>query len=178
MLRTFGLEMKRWLLNNIITVLIYASFTVSLGFYVRNSIRYNGVGSWPSVPAQFIDGGGQVSSTPLFTRYGTTSTTIDTRFVKFRYSVAGESFLGTKATPNGGLPINFDSRYLRAHYNPKSPEIAVLAPVPFQGTGLLFTAVFTGIIVTVHFWFTVVPLLGTKRRAEQGADAKPDNVTS
>ena len=44
----------------------------------------------------------------------------------------------------------------RAFYNPDAPEIAVLSPGEFQGTGLFLVAnPFSGAMAGIHFWFAL-----------------------
>ena len=158
----------RWLINNTILILIYATFIVAGGLYLRGIIIYRGIDSWPSVDAVVLRAGGTMISMPTQTRYGVSSSTIDSRFVEFHYTVEGQLYQSNKATPDGGgLPINPMNQPWRAFYKPFAPDIAVLAPIPFQGTGLLVTAVFSGIIVLAHLWFTVPSLLAGIRHAEQ-----------
>ena len=159
----------RWLINNSILILIYATFIVAGSLYIKGFIIYRGIDSWPSVDAEVVGAGGTVISVPTQTRYGASSSTIDSRFVEFRYSVEGQLYESNKATPDGGgLPINPMNQPWRAFYKPSAPDIAVLSPIQFRGTGLLVTAVFSGIIVLVHLWFTVPSLLARIRQAEQG----------
>ncbi len=163
----------RWLINHAILVLIYATFVVAGSLYLRGFILYRGIDTWPSVDAEVVRAGGTMVSVPMQTRYGARSSTIDARFIEFRYSVDGKVFVGNKATPDaGGWPINPTNRPWRAFYKPGSPDIAVLEPIPFRGTGFLITAVFTGVIVLVHLWFTVPSLLAKIQKTEPGGGSR------
>lgn len=153
----------RWVINNSALLLIYAAFIISGGGYLRGVLKYGSVESWPSVEAEIVDLGGDVISFPTQSRFGFSSTLIDSRFVEFRYSVEGNTYRGTAGTPDGGgLPINPWNQPLRAFYKPSSPEVAVLAPVPFKGTGLLAAAGFSGILVLGHLWFTLPSVIAKK----------------
>ncbi|MCB1086750.1 MAG: DUF3592 domain-containing protein [Verrucomicrobiae bacterium] len=167
--------MKRWLVENFGLLLIYSVFIFSGSLYLRGVIRYRYIKNWPSVPAEIVDAGGQLNTVSRDTKFGSTTIAIDSRFIEFRYVVAGESYSGIKVTPDGGgLPVNPTNLPLRAYYDPKSPETAVLNPIPFQGTGLLFAAFFSGIVVAVHLGVTVLPMAKGKRRADSDFDSGPD----
>ena len=149
----------RRMLDNVILLAVYLIFVISGGLYIRDFLKYRGIDSWPSVSAEILGGGGNVVSFPTQTRYGMNTTTIDSRFVEFRYSVEGKSYRSKNATPDrGGLPLNPFNRPWRAFYKPSSPDIAVLSPVPFQGTGLLVTAIFSGMIGMGYLWFTTATI--------------------
>jgi hypothetical protein len=152
-------RIMRWLNEQWMLILIYATFVLSAGPYLRDVIRYRGVESWPSVSAVLVrEGSGRVVI-PTQTRYGPSSSMTDIGFVEFDYTVDGKTYRGTKATPNGGgLPINPYLSPLRAFYKPGSPEVAVLVPIPYQGFGVSLVAAITGLIVVVHLWFTVPSL--------------------
>ncbi|MDF1755602.1 MAG: hypothetical protein P1U89_22625 [Verrucomicrobiales bacterium] len=144
-------------------LLIYAVFLVSGTLYLRGLWQYRGIESWPSVPAEIVESGGVHFSTPFYGRFGLTTNTVDSRFVGFEYTVNGETFQSRGAPPYQGNLSFPESR--KAYYNPAAPHIAVLNPVPFQSDGLLITAVFTGILVFGHLWFTVPAFLSNFRRA-------------
>lgn len=159
--------MMRWLIHNSILILIYATFIVTGILYLQGFMNYRGVDSWPSVDAEIVGSGGRVISVPSQTRYGSRTSTIDSRFVVFRYSVDGQVYTSNKATPDGGgFPLNPMNLPWRAFYKPSSPNIAVLSPIPFQGIGLLVSAIFSGCIVIVHLWLTVPPLLTKNHKTE------------
>lgn len=144
---------------------------ISAGRYVHGFVKYWGVESWPSVRAEIIDVGGDVTSFPSQNRFGTSSTTIDSRFAEFRYTVGSQTYRSTTVSPDGGgLPLNSLDRPWRAFYNPSSPDTAVLIPVSFQGTGLLIAATFSGILVFVHLWFTVPTPSPRDRQAKQDGE--------
>jgi hypothetical protein len=164
-----------WAINHSLLLLIYASFVISGGCYLKGVLTYQGGESWPSVEAKIVGSGGDVVSGSTPSRYDFTSTTtIDSRFVEFQYSVGEKSFRSILATPDGGFLFpNPQNEPLKAFYKPSSPDVAVLTPVPFRGTGLLITTGFTGILVVAHLWFAIPALLAKKIRAEPGAAGQP-----
>ena len=141
--------------HSLLLLLIYGAFAVSGGCYVKGMLIYRGVESWPSVEATIVGSGGREVVVSAPTRYDPTGTTrIDSRFVEFQYLVEGKFYRGISITPDGGALLpNHRDEPLRAFYKPSSPDIAVLVPVPFRGTGFLSTAGFTGILVVAHLWF-------------------------
>lgn len=148
--------MIRWLRAHGFILGIYATFVICLTFYIHRSITFQDVESWPWVPALIVDAGGELASVPFYSRSGSNMTTIDTRFVEFTYSVNGKLFRGNRVSPDGrGFPANPSAPGSRAYYKPSAPEIAVLIPTPFEGTGLLFAIVLLGLLIITHLWFTV-----------------------
>lgn len=147
--------MTRRVIDNPILLLVYLTFVISGGLYLHGFLKYRGVDEWPSANAEIVGGGGNLDSFPTQTRYGMSTTTVDSRFVEFRYSVGGTSYRSKTATPDGGgLPLNPLNRPWRAFYKPSSPDVAVLSPIPYQGNGLLIAAVFSGMLVAGYLWFT------------------------
>ncbi len=53
----------------------------------------------------------------------------------------------------------------RAYYKPSSPEIAVINPIPYQGTRWLGTAAISGLFVLVHLYFSLPWLDPRKSRS-------------
>jgi hypothetical protein len=144
------------MLDNLFALLICMTFVIFGVLYLCGFIKYRGVDSWPSVSAEIVGGGGDVVSIPTQTRYGMNSTTMDSRYVEFRYSVEGKSYRSKTATPDGGgLPFNPLQRPWKAFYKPSSPDVAVLSPIPYQGTGFLIAAVFSGMLVMGYLWFAI-----------------------
>ncbi len=159
--------MMRWLAKNWILLIIYSTFAISGGLYLRGVTKYRSVDTWPWVGAEILHVGGARDSVPTQTMFGLGSTTIDSRVVEFRYSVEGQSYRSKMATPDGGgLPLNPLGRPWRAFYDPSSPEVAVLAPVPFRGTGFIVTAAFSGVFVALHLWFAVPGSFRREPKAE------------
>lgn len=147
--------MKRWLKDNYFLLLIYSAFIVSVGLYFRGFTKYRGVETWPSVPVEILSAGGEVITQSRISRGGYTTTAVDARFVEFRYTVEGRDYIGTNATPDGGgVPSSYGNRPLAAYYDSSSPDVAVLFPVPFRGTGYLVVSGFLGILVAAHLSFT------------------------
>ncbi len=153
----------------IVTVVFYVVFIVAGTQYVRGMINYHNIDSWPSVEAEVVGTGGNLVSVPTQSKYGGSSSyRVDTRFVVFRYSVEGRLYTSKTATPDGGgLPMNPMNQPWRAYYNPSSPDVAVLDPANFRGIGSLVAAVFSGIIVLPHLWFTIVHLFTRSQPAKQ-----------
>jgi hypothetical protein len=147
-------------------VLIYGVFLGSAGSYLVNVIRYRGVQFWPSVSAELLRAESGSVMTPVQTRYGSGEIVTDTGYVEFRYTVDGVTYRSTRSTPDGGgLLMDPFNRPLRAYYNPSSPEVAVLSPIPYQGVAAGYTAAFTGILVAIHLWFTIPSLFYRYRYA-------------
>jgi hypothetical protein len=159
----------------IVIVAIYATFLVAGGLYLRGWIHYYNIDSWPSVDAEIVGTGGDLVSIPTQNRYGgSSSITVDNRYVEFRYFVEGHLYTSKTATPDGGgLPINLMNQPWRAFYKPSSPDVAVLDPVHFQGTGPLVVAAFSGIIVLVHLGFMIPTLFTRSRPVDQFVDGNP-----
>ena len=153
-------EMRKIALNGGL-FFIYGMFVIFLCLYLRGVIRYRGVESWPSVSAEVIRVGGERVSFPITNRSGIgSSATIDARFVEFSYTVSGESYQGTMASPDGGgLPLNPFGQPWRAYYKPSAPEIAVLNPVPFEGLELFTFSVVFGLLIGGHLCFSIPDLL-------------------
>jgi len=146
--------MLRWISRYSPLILIWVTFGISGTIFVRDFVKYRGVESWPSTGAEIISTGGTIVSHPVQTRYGMGSTTSDSRFVEFEYSVAGRSYRSHMASPDGGgLPINPLNQPWRAFYRPSSPDVAVLMPLPYRGYGYLITAIFSGMIALGSLWF-------------------------
>ena len=154
--------------------LIYATFALSVGLYVRGAIKYKNIESWPSVEAEVIGGGGRVISAPTQNRFGSSFVNIDARFIEFRYSVEGTTYRSTTATPNGGgVPLSPLGGSWRAYYNRSSPHIAVLSPVPFDGTGLIALSGFSGVLIFGHIFHLIHMFVTRNRIAEQAEAPKP-----
>ena len=167
----------RWLINNSILLLVYAAFIIAGSFYLRGYLKYRGIDSWPSVSAEIVGGGGSLDSMPSGGRYGGSSTTIDSRYVEFQYSVDGETYRSRTATADGGgLPVSIIGEPWRAFYKPSSPNIAVLSPTPYRGVGAMVTAVFSGILVFVHVWCGISDALNHKQKGEQGGDGDAEEA--
>jgi hypothetical protein len=155
-------------------VLIYTVFLVTAGFWIVSAVRYKGISEWPCVEAKILDYGGKLQSLLTQGRFGTSSTTLDSQWVKFEYTVAGKSYIGNQAGPDtNGLPGRIDNRGRidnsapwRAFYDPDNPGIAVFDPAEFQGTGLLIVAAFSGAMAAFHFWFTLLDYWEKKTKAE------------
>lgn len=139
---------------------IYATCLVSGGWWLSQAWKFRGVEDWPSVEARIIDAGGGESRVPVQTHQGSRSWSFDGRYVAFEYEVQGRLYLSDLATPDGGgkpaNPIFGGPPQRRAYYKPESPEVAVLVPTPYEGTGWLYAACFTGILCGVHLC-TMVP---------------------
>jgi len=152
-------------ISRLLLVTVYAVFIVAVCLYVRKSFKYRGVDTWPSVEAKIVGGGGGMFTVPNTGRYGTGSTTIGSSFVEFEYFVAGHRYSSKTASPNGGgLPPQIPGESWKAFYNPSSPDIAVLSPMPYFGVGLLVMAGFSGIVVLPHLWTTIPDILTRRKK--------------
>jgi hypothetical protein len=163
--------MLRWLGANFFLLVIYGTFPIAAAIYVRGRITYEGVEQWPSVEATAVRETGSLLSGPNGGSKGGPST-IDSRSARFEYTVNGRTFTGDHFSPDGGGvqgPGPEDS--WRAYYNPSSPEIAVLNPVPYKGYGAFAAAIVTGIMAGAHLYCAIGDFLNRRRRLN-GSDRK------
>lgn len=184
----------RWLWKNPMLGLVCVLFMVSTGFYVRNRIKFWDVENWPSVNAEEVRESGSVDSVPVQTRTGSGLMRIGTLSVRFQYKVQGILHHGELASPDGGgLPLNPTTREgkmdsggepmsslkgtplapWRAYYKPLSPEIAVINPIPYQGTRWLGTAAVSGLLVLVHLYGSLPWFDPRKSRSQHKHPKKP-----
>ena len=78
-----------------ILVGVYVAFGWMVVSYIRDSIRFSGVETWPSVPVDESTLGGEVWSHRMGSRFGPEgSAEIDTRHVEYRYTVDGVGYDG------------------------------------------------------------------------------------
>lgn len=152
------------------TVFIYAVFLVSFAVYLRNHLVFRGVESWPSVSAKIIGSGGKSDSVPLMSRYAYSTSEIDSRYVEYEYVVADRTYRSIRSSPSGGVPLPPRSGSgWRAYYKPTAPQVAVLNPIPFDGSGVLIIAGFSGILVGAHLILSIIARKNTRSAsAEQG----------
>lgn len=145
----------RWVKDNLFLLVVGAIFVTSSGIYLRGWLRYRGVESWPSVGAEVIRSGGTSFSVPSHSSTGSSTATVDTSFVEFEYSVNGKTYRSNTATPNRkGLSLAGLQPPWKAFYKPSSPDIAVLAPLPYDGRRWIFIATVTGIMALMYCWFS------------------------
>lgn len=144
------------MIRSSISLLVYAVFVVTGGDCLREYLKYRGIDSWPSVNAEIVGGGGSMSTIPTQSRYGMSSTTVDSRFVEFQYSVEGNVY---RTRASGGLPPSAIGEPWRAYYKPSSPDIALLSRTPHRSAGLIVAAAFSGLIVLVHAWCGVSDMI-------------------
>jgi len=130
-------------------------FIASASAYSLKFLRYRGISSWPSVPAKVIFSRSYRFTMPTETRYGSSTTTHTSFSTLYRYSVAGIDYEGTMATPDGDSPPIQVYENPRAYYNPNNPGIAVMYPMPYEGTALLLTALLTGMLAGISAFFTL-----------------------
>ncbi|WP_435892812.1 hypothetical protein [Oceaniferula spumae] len=155
-------------------ILIYSVCGVSLSIYGYKKTAFDGVQSWPSVPATQVEED-QFSGEIRGDWYdGTKTRGVSSTTVSYQYCVEGSSYTGTLATPDGGgLPFNFDMEFLakpnedgsyqvrnkprewRAYYHPSDPSLAVLDPVPYRGVTCLIVASVMGVIIIAHLYFSI-----------------------
>ena len=126
---------------------MYAIFIVTGGLCLQDYLKYRGIDSWPSVDAEVVGSGGGIYTIPTQSRYGMSSTTINSQFVEFQYTVEGKVYR-TKAP--GGLPLTAVGEPWRAYYKPSSPDIALLSRTPHRSAGLIVLSTISGLIVLVH----------------------------
>lgn len=159
----------RWIRSSLGLILIYGTCIVSSTYWTGQWVRFRGVENWPAVDARIKDQGSV--SIPYQYEYkdGHHRGAIDASFVTFDYTVAGRTYVSKLATPDGGgLPMNPFNTPWKAFYKPESPATAVLAPVPYQGTGWLLTALISAIFIAVHL-FTAAPDLIDRYRWRKAA---------
>lgn len=133
---------------------IYLAFFLSAALYFYRRSVYADVKSWPSVEAFNVreTSFSQWIGTPGF-RSGR-QVSMDS--VRFEYRVGGESFLGRRASANGGgLPSLMPGESRRAYYRPESPEIAVLSQREFDGEDYWLAMFASGMLVAGHLWFSI-----------------------
>ena len=145
----------RWVKDNLFAFVMVAIFITSSGIYLCGWLKYRGVESWPSVGAEIVRSGGTSYSVPSHSSTGSSSAIVDTSFVEFEYSVNGRTYRSNTATPNRkGLSLAGLQPPWKAFYKPSSPEIAVLAPLPYDGRSWVFVAMATGIMTLMYCWIS------------------------
>lgn len=154
----------RWLIKHSILLLVYVVFTVSGSLCLHEYLKYRGIDTWPSVNAEIVSAGGGLNTIPTQSRYGAGTTSIDSRFVEFQYTVEGKVY---KTKTSGGVPPIVMGEPWMAYYNPLSPDIALLSRTPNWSAGLIITAAFTGLIVLVHVWFEGADVIKRVKEGEQ-----------
>jgi len=149
--------MARPSIRHAFVLLIYSAFLVSGAEYLRGFFNYRGIESWPSVEAEVMGSGGGVLQSQYQGALGAQLTQVDSSFVEFRYVVAGQIY--EVRTPDHVQFRPEPDGQWRAYYNPAEPEVARLAPIRFRDHGWLTIAVFTGVFVAAHLWFTLPDLV-------------------
>lgn len=140
----------------------YAAFILSFFLYFHESLKYRGIEAWPSVDARIVGGGGGINTFPGGGKFGG-STTIDNRWVEFEYFIEDHRYVSKTARPNGGgLPLEPMHGAWKAFYNPSSPDVAVLSPIPYSGVGLIIVAGCSGSIVLAHLLSALLKILKNK----------------
>lgn len=141
----------RWFRTSILLILIYGIGFSTGGYWILQRVKFSGVEDWPWVEARITDGGSSVISYQHETRQGHQRGSVPVSHVKFTYTVDGRGYQGDLATPDGGgLPDNPFHEPWKAYYKPGSPEIAVLCPVSYRGTGWLLASLVTAVLVGIH----------------------------
>lgn len=135
--------------------------------FVRNKLRYAQVTSWPSVPVTIRSLANHSVSLPRhFSRSGQlTGGSVGYNAVRFEYTVDGKAYQGTRPSPDDEIRPNPFSAGVagappeppafRAYYLPEDPAVAVLFPLPYQGTGLLATAIVSGGLLGLYAFFSL-----------------------
>ena len=161
-----------------LTIAVYLTCFIAFGMYFYEFSKYAGVEEWPSVPAHKVRqetvSGSVRSDSYTGTKISHTSTTI----VSYEYRVGDRQYSGSVSKPGGGRPqpnFNYEildhdpaslqkgksipfreiAREWRAYYDSDNPSVAVLEPTPFRGHGYLWVGGFTGIIVSLHIFFSL-----------------------
>lgn len=160
---------------HITLVLIYCVCFAAGAWWLCQWSKFRGVEKWPSVEAVILNERG--SSVPYrIDRWDGTHTGTTTSYaVEFQYIVDGRTYRGDLGSPDGKAPRKAcrvdlgspDGKVLSfvpyvpqtAFYKPGSPEVAVLDPAPFRGTGYLMTFLASGIIVGMHLCFVLAEQL-------------------
>lgn len=141
----------RWIRAHIFLIAIYGCCLFTGGTWLSRSITYQGVQNWPTVKATIVD---QHENRQVFTTQywnGAKAKAIGDTYVAFEYTVDGRTFVSDRSTPDGGsAPLNPLRQEWKAYYNPSSPDIAVLAPIPYQGTGWLLATLVSGVLIGIH----------------------------
>lgn len=141
----------RWLRTSALLTLIYGICFSTGGYWILQRVKFAGVEDWPCVEARIVGGGSSVIPYQHESKQGHQRGSAPVSHVRFTYTVDGRGYQSDLATPDGsGLPDNpFDEPW-KAYYKPGSPEIAVLCPVSYQGTGWLLAALATAVLVGIH----------------------------
>lgn len=144
----------------LMVILIYGTCIAAGYYWLSQWVRFRDVADWPSVEARMVGQKGGRFSYRSESREGARTGIVDATFVTFEYTVDGRTYPGHLATPDGGgLPLNPFGEPWRAFYKPETPELAVLSPTPYEGTGWLMTALVSGMLVVIHLCFTVPDLV-------------------
>ncbi|MBN8459812.1 MAG: DUF3592 domain-containing protein [Verrucomicrobia bacterium] len=118
-----------------------------------NKFRYRDIGQWPSVPVEIDALYSMHGTIPTETRTGRSRIGTFLNTVRYTYRVRGLNYQGDRASPDGDIPpvwtvsvngVPQTGPEFRAFYKPDQPEISVLFPIPYQGNGLLLTALVAG----------------------------------
>jgi hypothetical protein len=167
----------RCIRSNLILILIYATFVVAGACDLFQRILFHDVENWPSVSARILNSGGGHVEVRSEWWTGPRTGSVDTSYVEFEYSVDGQIFRSERGTPNGGgLPHNMFNEPWKAFYKPASPEVAVLAPIPYRAGGWLLATLVSGLVVITHLWFSLPGWLAgrrCRRIAEQAGAQNP-----
>lgn len=132
-------------------IVIYGICFSTGGYWIGQRLRFAGVEDWPCAEARIIGGGTVAIPYQRESRYGHEHGKVHVSHVTFTYTVDGRGYQSDLATPDGGgLPGNPFEEPWKAYYKPGSPEVAVLRPVSYQGTGWLLTSLVTAVLVGIH----------------------------
>lgn len=118
-----------------------------------NKFRYRDIGQWPSVPVEIEGLSSMRGTVPMETKTGRAQIGTFLNVVRYTYRVKGLIYQGDRASPDGDIPpvltvsvngVPQTGPEFRAFYKPDQPEVSVLFPIPYQGNGLLLTALVSG----------------------------------
>ena len=137
-----------------VLVIVCAAIAIVCGSsWGFKKFRYQGIKQWPSVPAEINTLYSTSGTIPIETRTGHSQANTTLNVVRYTYRVNGSAYQGDRASPDGDVPpvcaFSVNGRpqtapEFRAFYKPDQPEVSVLFPTPYQGNGLLLTALVAG----------------------------------
>ena len=159
----------RWIRSHFYLLLIYGVFAGTGGHWIIQWQKFRGVETWPSTEARIIQSGSVALPYQYDGRDGYHRGSENAGHVTFEYSVGVRTYQSGRATPDGGgLPVAAPDEKWKAHYQPDSPDLAVLYPVPYHGTGWLIAACLCAILIGVHL-FLELPVLIARRGWRTGS---------
>lgn len=132
-------------------VAAYLFVAIMAGVYLQQRALYRDVEQWPSVPAHAV----RKMSVSRFPSLVSNNPGFATP-VHYVYTVNGAAHPRCRATPDSDSGNRYFGENPRAYYHPQHPEIAVLFPVPYQGTALIIALTCGAVVVVAHLCLRVV----------------------